>query len=299
MWKHDISYEHPQAFFLIFLLIPLVFLWGFLSRYRRHTLKVYSSPFLLQRLLQPRSIVFTRMKFFAWILGWASLCMALMGPKGNERYVGISDSIKEKVQTQELIFLVDTSASMSVQDAHQGQSRLEDVKEIIESMITSLKGQTVSLYAFTSDLTPLVPSTLDYLFTQLMVDQMNINEGDIEGTNLTRVLEALKKKLFDQPAYFKDYTVLLFSDGGDNQIERLKGEERERQIRKITEILPHPAPIPFRLFSIGLGSKKGGIIPDVTFQGQAVQSALEEDVLQVLAQQNDGVYYSANDEKQR
>ena len=85
--------------------------------------------------------------------------------------------------------MLDTSASMSVEDTRQKNTRLEVAKEIIDEMVQKLDGQNVALYSFTSALTPIVPLTLDYLFTRLMLQDVHLNYGEVAGTDLFESLE--------------------------------------------------------------------------------------------------------------
>jgi Ca-activated chloride channel family protein len=239
----------------------------------------------------------------AWIFG----CLALMGPKGNLHYLPFSNQA-EAIQNQsvansdqqllrrkahDVIFVVDTSASMSVPDARQGRTRLEEAKDILDEIVSHLSGENVALDAFTSQLTPLVPPTLDYLFTRLVIKQLHINEVDVGGTNIGSALESARKDL-PSTQWNKLYTFILMSDGGDHTIEGEEGAKRQKAIEDIVQKLESFNSLNYRLFSIGMGSLEGQTIPNVTDQGKPVHSKLESDLLQQLAQQGRGTYYEAN-----
>jgi len=291
----DVPFHFPQAAFLILLLIP--FIWGelALTRYRNQQQQLYaSSDALLSRLLVPRSRGIRWMKVGGWALVWTLLCLALMDPFSKRYSPSLSSFAKPSIVLHEVIFLVDTSASMRVPDGREGQTRLQKAKEIMEQVLSQLKGQMVSLYAFTSTLTPVVPATLDYLFTRLAIKELQIDQGDVGGTRFAPVLATLKAQAFLTPSQ-KYYSVIMLTDGGDTQLETLKGDAREEERERILHALSDSPSYHVRLFTIGLGSQHLKRIPQVTFEGKPVFSQLEPEILQQLAEKERGKYYVANE----
>lgn len=292
----DIEFNFPVAAWLIVLLIPF-FLGQLALSYHRHKQQLkYASPALLKRLMIPRSPILRWTKAAGWAIIWTLICFALMQPFGNLRYSSLS---KSSGQTQshaiqhEVILLVDTSASMRVADGANGQTRLATSKDIMEDILKQLKGQTVSLYTFTSELSMVVPPTLDYIFTRFSINDLRIDEGDVGGTRFAPVLEALKEQAFPDTSA-KHYTIIMLSDGGDNKLESLTGTERIQAVQKILNAIPDPQKLHVRLFTVGIGELKGQPIPKVTFDGKPVISKLEPDILKKLASHDLGQYYMAN-----
>ncbi len=230
------------------------------------------------------------------------LCAALMDPLGNLHYLSTAGQppssqlhdFSRRYLPLEVVFLVDTSASMGVRDARQGASRLDQSKDIMEDTAALLKGELVSLYSFTSALSPLVPSTYDYLFTRLIIKSLTLNHGDVAGTGFETALKELKAKIFFAPVQ-KMYSLIILSDGGDEAIEKASGSAREEAVKKIIGILPDPAKFHFRTFTIGIGKEKPSLVPNVSFEGKPVYSKLEPEILKQLAAHSNGSYYAAED----
>lgn len=289
-----LDYDIPQAAYLLLLIIPLALLYFYLSRYRKERLQPFSrSP--LSKLILPRSRRLTVIKTACICLSWTLACLALMGPKGNMRYTAKGQGQQAiRYQPHDVIFLIDTSGSMAVKDARQGQSRLESAKDIANTIISQLTGENVALDAFTSVLTPLVPPTLDYLFARLQLRELTFNEGDKEGTDFKQVLKALKEQLLKDPPQ-KRHTVILLSDGGDNRVDALSGQAKEQAIEEILNTLKSNQPLHLTLWTIGMGSKEGGIIPGAVLNGKPVSSKLDNDLLKQLAERENGHYESAQD----
>ena len=294
----DFSFYFPWAIVFLFLLLPILGGQIALWRYRQAKISTYTSPTLFPFLLSPRSFSLTWMKNIGWLLIWIFTCIALMGPFGNRRYPSLQAASQDTLSPSlphEVIFLVDISASMGVADAKDGKTRLEEAKELMQLILHSFQGQMVSLYAFTSILTPLVPATLDYLFVRLAVHDLHLDEGDIGGTQFRPVLHALEQDAFAMPS-LKHYTVILLSDGGDTQLEPLKGEARKKEVKEILNAMSDPKKLHLHLHTIGIGSLQAHPIPHVTFDGKPVFSQLEPDILKQLATHYRGTYYQASQE---
>lgn len=295
MTSRDIFFNFPLAGFLIVLLIAFVLGQFILTRYRNQHLSAYTSSFLLPRLMIPRSPILRWTKVIGWGIIWVLSCLALMQPFGNIGYSSLSDKSskieneKASIIPHEVIFLVDTSASMRVPDGSDGETRLESAKNIMEDVLRQLHGQTVSLYAFTSQLIPVVPATLDYIFTRLSIKDLHIDQGD---ARFAPVLAALKEQAFPEPSS-KHYTVIMLTDGGDSRLEQFTGAEQIKEREAILNAIDNPQQLHVHFLTVGLGSLKPEPIPQVTFNGQPVLSQLEPEILKELASRERGQYYMA------
>lgn len=279
-------------------------LYGWLFVNRRNVLEGFAPKSSLDEILVPRSQGIFWMKVFSLCASWICAVLALMQPVGNGHYPegGMSHISQKSEPNQKLevrrkahdvIFLVDASSSMSVQDARLGKTRLEYAKDIADALIGSLTGETASLYAFTSTTTELSPSTMDYLYVRLMLKQMHINEGDVAGTNIVDALSEIRKKYLSAPSP-KSKTLILLTDGGDTSIESLEGEARERAIDSVAHLLGNAEALQLRVFTIGVGSRTGQVIPGTEYKGQPVESRVQEDILSRIATIGRGEYYYAN-----
>lgn len=279
----DLSFQVSHAAFLLICLIPLALAQILYFRYQKKMERAFASPSLLNSLLIPRSSIIQHTKNFFWLLILSLITLALMEPVGNKRYDTMPLNSSSIELPHQIVFLIDASASMGVLDGYHGESRLDSAKAIIENLLHDLKGQTVSLYAFTSELTPLVPPTFDVLFTRMMLHELQINEGGVGGTDIEHALEKMNTELLSQSPHQETFLVLL-TDGGeisdDSAMMSSIGEAEKNHIHLIT---------------VGLGSLSPQIIPHVTFQGKPVTSQLQPQILEALAKKYDGRFYHAND----
>lgn len=305
MIPNDLHYNFPLAVYLLVGVLVLFALFWNLYFYRSKVLSQFAPPKLLREILAPRSRYNYWAKVSAICLAWLLATLALMQPRGNGRYPlesaleaakkprGKEKEAVIKRKAHDVIFLLDASASMGVEDTRTRLSRLEYAKEIVDEVISRMKGESVALYAFTSDTTKLSPPTMDYLFTRLMLRQVGINEGDLAGTNVVEAIADMRDEHFTIITP-KLKTLVVLTDGGDTQLEGLEGQDRENQIRAILTLLNNAEENQLRVFTIGMGTEQGTTVPDVEYQGKPVVSSLDEDLLERLSQHGRGGYYFAN-----
>jgi Ca-activated chloride channel family protein len=304
IWR-ALQFDFPSAAWLLFFVILIAVSFYHLHHYRQRQLQEFATQSILDVILEKRDPMAYWIKAFLFSLAWIFAVIALMQPKGNERYVSslkdgqivVSKKTPEKAimrkKAHEVIFLIDASASMKIADNFD-KTRLEISKEIVDDVIRHLQGENVSLYAFTSATIQMVPSTLDYLFTRLILQQIAINEGETEGTNIQQALEFLRKRYFEKPSS-KTKTLIVLTDGGDTRLEGLNGEQRKQAIAEIVNPVADSADHELRVFVVGLGELQGKKVPGMIYKGQSVLSVLEEPLLRKLSVIGRGELYLAKD----
>lgn len=310
----DFQFGSPYWGALLILTAIIGLLYFRLYRSQLETLRLFKNPQLKHRLLVFRSRRSQWIRGGGLVLAWFFAVIALMQPKGAPRFPGEGDGEKtileqtlleepssleatsniRRRKAHEVLFLLDTSASMEVKDTRVGLSRLDYAKEVIDELSRLLNGQNVALYAFTSEVSTLVPPTLDTLYLRLLLKHVGINEGDVAGTDLIEALGFVRKNHFKEQKN-KLTTLVVLTDGGDTRLESSSGEKRERELSAILSRVSDAEKHNLRVFTIGLGTQQGGVVPDVLFDGKQVTSSLDEELLKRLSSVGRGAYYFAND----
>lgn len=294
---YDWQYAFPQLGYLILVAIPILYLLWALFRYRQRILKTLFNSANIEELSSARSPTSSWIKIVALCFVWIFACLALMEPRGDFRYpVGIAEQNKITVikqNPQDILFLIDSSASMTATDTRDGKSRLATAKDIADEIIALLQGQNGAIYAFTGEATSLSPPTLDYLFLRLVLKQLDVNEGGISGTDFASALRKLQQNFWTNPAANKTTTLVILSDGEDTILENLKDEARSKARENILSTIKNSATSHLRVYTIGIGSSEGAQVPNMNFQGKPVISRLHDDLLKDLSQIGRGSYYSA------
>jgi Ca-activated chloride channel homolog len=308
-----LEWGHPSValfFTLPFLFIILIWYW---LRERELRITAFLHSNYLGVLFEGFSFKkeWFRQSFF--LLAFFFSIFALIDPKVPKDSSGTSEDIKNvtsqdiveseekniqevvrKKKAHDIIFLLDASASMSVSDMRSNMSRFEFAKEVIDETVRLSKGENVALYTFTSEVTPSVPLTLDTLYLRLLLPHVKINEGDVAGTDFFALIDKLATKHRAFPN--KRVTLVLLSDGGDTYLESLgEGDAKNKQVDILFKKVDAIASEYFTLYTVGLGSHKGAIIPDIQFNGSNVTSTLDEALLKGLSKHGNGSYYFAQD----
>lgn len=314
MFFDAIVYGVPKGSYFMLLLAPIAAVIVYEYYCRERDLKAFADKDSLKKIAVLPERRLRLFRAIALCVVWVSAVLAFMDPRGNIQYLNADDddvniiaeasfedvdddvsvTISRRRKAHDVIFLLDASASMSVADMRTGTSRLDYAKDIIDECCTMLRGQSVSLYAFTSEVTTLVPPTVDTLFFRLMLKKASINEGDVAGTDILEALDTVKEKHL-QRGVDKARTLIIVTDGGDTRLEGLSGSARKTEMLAITQCLRGAEDLNLRTFCIGVGSHSGDIIPDITLDGNTVRSSLDEGLLRALSDEGRGRYYFAND----
>lgn len=274
-----ITFGNLSAAFL-FVLLPLIsLLWVWKGERIKRAVGKWISPNLQRQVVAISSSRKMVMELLFWNGIMALLILALMDPRGNPRYLTTQKHVEKS--SGDILFLIDASASMSVTDTRTKQSRFEIAKEIAQQTIEQLSGNTIAAFAFTSELLPLSPPTLDLLFVHMMINQLEVNEGGSVGTSLVDALEQLIPTLSQDSA---SKTVVVLSDGENTEPESLEDVyaliDKMVQLKTVVEV-------------VGVGSPGGGVIPGMVYEGKAVTSVPDLVLLQQIAARGRGNYLNA------
>lgn len=302
MIPYDFHYQWPAGAYLILAAFFAFFLFGILYRMRQRLA-------FAKNMLCERSSTLYWIKAFLFCTALALCAMALMGPAGNGHYpegtlppdaltFKSSGPLQLKRKAHTVIFLLDVSASMAVTDSTLQKTRLEYAKEIADTIISGLNGEALALYTFTSKTLQQSPLTNDYIFLRLTLKEAQINEGGIPGTDLASALTEMQRLYYSPISTKADMlklkTLILLTDGEDTAIEALPEAQRQAKEKEITNLVRGASENNLRVYTIGMGSTAGGVIPHVTNEGNPVHSHLNAALLQEIAKMGRGKYFEAN-----
>jgi Ca-activated chloride channel family protein len=196
----------------------------------------------------------------------------------------------------DLVVALDFSKSMLAKDVYP--SRLERAKRELERLMDHLAGDRVGLVAFAGE-TLTYPPTTDYAAVKLFWRDMSPWDMPVGGTALGRALRAgtevltrLRSGAGAADADNRSQVILLLTDGEDTESEPLEAAEEASKVG-------------IKVFTIGIGSRSGELIPEfdehggVTgyvkdADGKYVTSRLGEEMLMRIAQKTGGEYFHAD-----
>ncbi len=272
-------FANPIALFLLLLLIPftLLVIWNY--RKKQRLLREFVSETAAARIVVRGGREIDFFKSALLLLAFCFFILALARPQWGERFESLD------IRGLEIVFLLDSSASMNAEDLQP--NRLEVAKNLIATIVDTLKTDLVSLVNFAAVAYVQCPLTIDYEAFKLMALASQVSPAEEQGTDFakgfTLALSLFKKSRGSQKL------LVLITDGEDlenNWPDALK----ELQKQKITIFtvgvgIPAGAPIPI----LDQNGKTSGWKKDA--QGNIVKSRLDEGTLIKIASTCQGQYY--------
>ncbi|MEY4617760.1 MAG: hypothetical protein RJB66_2720 [Pseudomonadota bacterium] len=276
--------------FLIWLTLipPLYFGLTYLSRKKMEMLRRTLGEKVLPVLLSGFSARRQQLKLALLCLSLVLALLALARPQFGES--------KENVKSLgvELMILFDVSQSMLAEDV--SPSRLEVAKREVVRFLDKVPGSKVGLVAFAGSAALVSPITTDSSAIKMFVESLTTEAIATQGTEFKMALEQAEAA-FNRGGEDGDNeskvtrVILIVSDGEDQEPGAIETAE------KLTEK-------GVRIFSVAVGTEKGGPIPlrdgngflrgmKKNSSGQPIISTSRGDVLKSLAKAGKGSFYTA------
>lgn len=270
-----IGFENTKWLVALLTLIPLIFLFLSVIKWKKRTKKALGDERLINRLINNYSAKKFRWKFFITLTALSICIIALANLRKPV------ESGTEKIAGIDIMFALDISKSMLANDLKP--NRLERAKQLISLMIDKLENNRVGLIVFagTSFLqTPLTPD-----ITQVKLFLANINTDAIaeQGTNISAALSLSNNSLNTKEKKHK--AIILITDG----------EDHEGGVISATKKLADNG---VKIFTVGIGSTNGSYIPEPILggfktdrNGKTVISKLNSEELKRIAAITGGKYF--------
>lgn len=238
--------ENPKYFYLLALIPILVVLFLFNLVWKRKKQAQFSDLELFKKLSPEKSTFKPVLKIAVLSLAFACLVIALVNPKMGTKMETV------KRQGIDIVFAVDISKSMLAEDI--APSRLEKTKQLVSQIINELGNDRVGIVGYAGSAYPVLPMTTDYGIAKMYLQSMNTDMVSSQGTAINDALK-LSVDYFD----IKDTSklIILVSDGEDHGV----GADEAIGLAKDKGV---------RIFSIGMGTEKGAMIPIKDSRGNII-----------------------------
>ena len=273
-------FAYPIYLHVLWLLpILLIFFWR-VSKLRQRSLDRFGESPLVIRLSQTVSRRRQRLKIGLLLAALLFLGLAVARPQIGTHAVPV------KVEGIDLVFALDTSASMLAEDIKP--NRLTRAKHEIAGLMDKLRGDRVGIVICAGTSFLQCPLTFDYGAAKLFLDAVDTNSISVPGTAIEDALYTAMRAFEKSPAETSKVIILL-TDGENFEGDPLKATEAAE--KKGVKVYP-----------IGLGSPKGEPIPlrneqgDLTGYkkdkaGNMVLTRLDQLTLEKIAVLTDGQFY--------
>ncbi|MEJ2744542.1 MAG: VWA domain-containing protein, partial [bacterium] len=183
----------------------------------------------------------------------------------------------------DIVIAIDTSKSMLARDVKP--DRLERAKMEIRELLDVLPGDRVALVAFAGTSYTVCPLTLDYAAVEMFLKVIKVGVVPLGGTDIGGAIEQAIRIFKGDDRNYR--ALIVLSDGEDHGA---KVEEAAKSAKELG----------VKIFSVGIGSRGGELIPVESEdgekaylkdrEGKVVQTRLTENTLERIALMTGGTY---------
>ena len=271
---------YPQYLWLL-LLVPCFFLvqYGVL-KLRQRRIRKFGDEALVNALMPSYSKgkVWLRLSFFS--VAFCMLVLAISRPQNGSK-------LKEmEMHGAEVVIALDVSNSMLAQD--YSPNRLERAKYAIQKVADNLSEDRLGLVVFAGKADILVPLTSDYISAKMFINSITTNSVPVQGTSIGSAIDMAMNNFSSQSD--KSRAIIVITDGENHEEDAIAKAEQAAENG-------------VRVFTIGVGSDKGSLIPlpdgsyIVDENDEMVVTKLDAATLLEVASAGKGIYVQAtNDE---
>ena len=215
------------------------------------------------------------LKIFFITIGTILICISLLSPQK------LIEEKEVERKGNSIYILMDTSRSMLTKDIYP--NRIERAKTIAKNIILNLKGDKVGIIPFSDSAYIQMPLTDDYKIAENFINVIDTNLLSGGGTNIFEGLSIANKSFEETETENK--IVLVISDGGDTDDKTLDFIKKNN----------------LKVYSVGVGTNKGSVIPDnkksgfiKDEKGNIVVSSLNSKFLKEMSEISNGKYFEVN-----
>ena len=215
------------------------------------------------------------LKIFFITIGTILICISLLSPQK------LIEEKEVERKGNSIYILMDTSRSMLTKDIYP--NRIERAKTIAKNIILNLKGDKVGIIPFSDSAYIQMPLTDDYKIAENFINVVDTNLLSGGGTNIFEGLSIANKSFEETETENK--IVLVISDGGDT-------DDKTLDFIKKNDL---------KVYSVGVGTEKGSVIPDnkksgfiKDEKGNIIVSSLNSKFLKEMSEISNGKYFEVN-----
>ena len=215
------------------------------------------------------------LKIFFINIGTVLICISLLSPQK------LIEEKEVERKGNSIYILMDTSRSMLTKDIYP--NRIERAKTVAKNIILNLKGDKVGIIPFSDSAYIQMPLTDDYKIAENFINVIDTNLLSGGGTNIFEGLSIANKSFEETETENK--IVLVISDGGDTDDKTLDFIKKNN----------------IKVYSVGVGTSKGSVIPDnkksgfiKDEKGNIVVSSLNSKFLKEMSKISNGKYFEVN-----
>jgi Ca-activated chloride channel family protein len=279
-------FAFPHALWLLLALPAVVIGHGLALAARRRRLARLGDDTLVAKMTAGVSVARKLARAALVVFALALLIVALARPQAGGR------ARPSQQRGLDLVVALDFSRSMLAKDVYP--SRLERAKRELGQLLDGLAGDRVGVVAFAGE-TLSYPATTDYAAVKLFWRDLGPWDMPVGGTAIGRAINAALAELTalrGKGGPTRGQAILLLTDGEDTDSEPLEAADQASKLG-------------VRIFTVGVGSRSGELIPEYDGDGKVtgyvkdadgkyVTSRLGEETLAEIARRTNGELFHAD-----
>jgi Ca-activated chloride channel family protein len=279
-------FANPHALWLLLAAPAAVIAYGLAFAARRRRLARLGDAALIAKMTAGVSVPRKLARAALVVLSLALMAFALARPQAGGR------ARLAKSRGLDLVVALDFSRSMLAKDVYP--SRLERAKRELDQLLDTLAGDRVGVVAFAGE-TLSYPPTTDYAAVKLFWRDLGPWDMPVGGTAIGRAVSASLTELVNlrgKGGPTRGQAILLLTDGEDTDSEPLEAADQASKLG-------------VKIFTVGVGSRSGELIPEYDEQGKVtgyvkdadgkyVTSRLAEETLSEIARRTGGEFFHAD-----
>ncbi len=273
------TFGQPYILYLLLLLVPLGILLAWNRRRKQKLIQEFLGPEARRQNVVRGGQEIDLFKALLLMGAVGLFILAWARPQWGEKVEA------QEIKGLELVFALDTSASMAAEDLQP--SRLEVAKNLIATLVDGLQTDFVALIDFAAVALIQCPLTQDYEAFKLLVQASPLSPEGEQGTD------------FSGPFQLATRTFRALRGGAKVLLLITDGEDQEKRWPEALEPLKK-AGIP--VFTVGVGVPQGAPIPLKDREGKIVewkkdkagnlvQTRLDEPTLMRIAAESGGRFF--------
>jgi Ca-activated chloride channel family protein len=273
-----LRFQHSEYLWFLLTIVILVGLFFLAVNVRKKKLKTIGDEALVNFQIRNFNL---KAQWFKFILLLIALFVGIIG-LANLQANAKTQKVKRK--GIDVMIALDVSKSMLAKD--ESPNRLEKAKQFVSKLIDKIGNNRVGLIVFAGRAYVSVPLTVD--FGALKINLSTITPASIpsQGTVLGEAIKMARESFNPKDTKYK--SIVLISDGEDHD------ENANNEVKKAVEE-------GIMINTVGIGSLNGSPIWDDELQenkkdaaGNEIISKLNEDELQTIATNGEGIYAQLN-----
>lgn len=267
--------KHPGLLFLFLLYVPLIAWYVWKHRNANPSLGVSTLAPVAKLPISWKQILIY-VSFVLQLVAIGGLIVALARPQSHDAFSS------SRINGTDIVLALDISGSMNAKDFNP--SRFAAAKDVASRFVNQREHDNIGLVVFAGESLSLMPLTNDRGALINAID--NIEMGDLtDGTAIGDGLVSAINRIVSGKA--KSKSVILLTDGTNNAGE--VPPATAAQIAKQKGV---------RVYTIGVGTNGNIKIPDpYGFSTTTIETKIDEESLQEIANATNGKYFRAKDEK--